>query len=152
MIECVMPISDDDFVRFYQSLMQELWAEGGDFMFSLVGFPESDHDMAWYQNALDAMTRLTRTGLAEFREDGMTNEECLQDIVALQKDFQPNSNGLRFPYFLYETERGNALLDEYNLKTYEGYTPVPEFREALSRIFDEAGVGFDAELPYKMQF
>lgn len=143
-----MSITDKGFIHFYQNVLSYLSVEDDDCMYFLAGWPEGPDDRQWYQDALDALTRLGLSGLVECGKDIHTS---LTDLSSAQGD---NLEATWFHYYFDITPKAKELLSFWTLpnRSDTGDTPVPGFREALSRIFDEAGVGFDMELPYKMRF
>ncbi|GBQ08952.1 hypothetical protein [Saccharibacter floricola] len=135
---------DKDFIYFYQNPLLFMKDEGEDFMFALAGWPNGEDDLDWYSKALDSIVRLEISGL-------ITSENKTEDVL---NSLAHTTNQTEWMCYLFDlTSTGRNLLKQLHIPDHarDKHYLLPGLREALSRIFDEHGVGFDAELPYKMR-
>lgn len=149
-------LSDAELVQFYQYPLEWLGIEGGDPIYHLI--PESDDGYTpdWYCKAMAAIYRMSRSGMLWFG-DRVNAESCLNKLFESSQTVKPpyDVNFLVDGWvgtLLESTAAGKTFIRAFNIDPDDTTPPLaPGFREALSRIFDEHGVGFDVELPYRMQ-
>lgn len=155
-----MTLSDAEFVSQYQHPLAILHAGDEETPYFLIGNDSAFYTLPWYPKALDAITRLVQTGLIQFAGGGneknfsilCTSPTALEYRLAAQNSRPDEVYIGDWDCVLFAaTSAGNAMAEKYGLRA-DFSKIVPGFREELTRIFDEHGVGFDAELPYKMRF
>ena len=132
-----MSVTDKYSIQFYQNVLSYLNVEDDECMYFLAGWPDGPDDRQWYQNALDALSRLGLSGLVECGKDIHTS---LTDLSLAQGD---NLKDTWFHYYFDITPKAKKLLSFWTLpnESDAGDTSAPGFRGALSRIFDEYGFG-----------
>lgn len=137
-----MTISDDDFIHFYQNALLFLWREGPEYILWIAGWPDNEQDITWYNKTLAAIARMDFSGL-------ITSTVDTKDVMNILTKTTDEDIWMQYNFEL--TDFGKELAEQFGIPeaTEEIKHAIPGFRETLSRIFDEHGVGFDVELPYK---
>lgn len=142
LIENIMSLSDEDFINFYQDTLRYLWEVESDYVLWLTGSPKGRHDVNWYNKSLDALTRMELSNL-------ITSENNSHDMLTRLANTTDIDIWIQYIFDL--TSAGRDFMQQFEIADDLDENPrlIPGFREALIRIFDEHGVGFDVELPYK---
>lgn len=139
-----MPVSDVDFLRFYQEPMSMLSAEGDSHIHFIAGYPNENEEREWYEKAMAALTRLGVSGL-------IYCYDIEDDIVPTLNLMFHKRNEDVWPSCIFNpTESGMRLAEKFHLDTDKDSARrvIFGFRQELGHIFDKHGVGFGVDLPY----